>query len=196
MFIFEVIMARKTQITKEIILQSALEILIEKGFSEVNIKTISKKIGCSTQPIVWHFNNMNGFRIALGQHALAYANKKLCPKISDTNDAFYQVGNAYINLALEEPNLFQFLYMSGNSNLSLQNFNGLLKDDGNSELIKILSAKLQISEEKAALYLQNTIIYTHGIATLIVAGIIKPTKKEIFDYIKIASKSFLENVRV
>lgn len=188
-------MARKTQISKQIILQAALELLIEKGFSEVNIKTLSGKIGCSTQPIVWHFDNMDGLRVALSQYALAYANKKLCPVSDEGNEAFRQVGRAYIGLAMNEPNLFHFLYMSGKSELSLQNFDGLLNDEGNAELIKTLSESLQISEVIAGRYLQDTIIYTHGIATLIVAGVIKATETEVFDLIDNVSDSILLKAR-
>ncbi len=63
-------MARKTQVSKEIILQEALEMLIRDGYSAINIKTLSKEIGCSTQPLVWHFENMAGFRKALAEYAL------------------------------------------------------------------------------------------------------------------------------
>ena len=51
-------MARKTQISKEVILEAALKMLIRDGYSAINIKTLSKEIGCSTQPLVWHFDNM------------------------------------------------------------------------------------------------------------------------------------------
>lgn len=53
-------MARKTQISKDVILQAALKMLIRDGYSAINIKTLSKEIGCSTQPLVWHFENMEG----------------------------------------------------------------------------------------------------------------------------------------
>ena len=188
-------MARKTQISKEIILQAALELLIEKGFPEVNIKTLSQKIGCSTQPIVWHFGNMDGLRVALGQYALTYANKKLCPTADDGDNAFGQVGRAYIRLAINEPNLFRFLYMSGKSQFSLQNFDGLLTDEGNAELIKTLSVKLQISEIRAGRYLLDTIIYTHGIAALVVAGVIQANENEIMDHVDNAANSFLLKAR-
>ena len=44
-------MARKTQISKEVILEAALKMLIRDGYSAINIKTLSKEIGCSTQPL-------------------------------------------------------------------------------------------------------------------------------------------------
>lgn len=186
-------MARKTQISKEIILQAALELLIERGFSEVNIKTLSKKIGCSTQPIVWHFDNMEGLRIALGKYAREYANKKLYAV--DGNNTFGKVGRAYIGIALHEPNLFQFLYLSGKSDLNMQNLDGIKNDEENPVLIKNLSESLQISENAASRYLQDLIIYTHGIAALVVAGVIKSTESEIWEFVDNATNAFLLKAR-
>ena len=68
-------MARKTQISKEVILEAALKMLIRDGYSAINIKTLSKAIGCSTQPLVWHFDNMEGLRKALADHALKDADR-------------------------------------------------------------------------------------------------------------------------
>ena len=106
-------MARKTQISKEVILEAALKMLIRDGYSAINIKTLSKEIGCSTQPLVWHFDNMEGLRKALADHALKYANSKMRPSASESVNAFEQVGQAYIKMALYEPNLFQFVFLNG-----------------------------------------------------------------------------------
>ena len=58
-------MGRRTQITKEIILETALQMLIRDGYTAITVKTLASEIGCSTQPIVWHFENMNCFRVFL-----------------------------------------------------------------------------------------------------------------------------------
>ena len=55
-------MPTKPRIPQEKILKAAFEILNEDGYSNVNIKTIAKKLECSTQPISWHFSNMIEFR--------------------------------------------------------------------------------------------------------------------------------------
>lgn len=81
-------MARKKQISKEVILQKALEVLIRDGYSSINIKTLSQEIGCSTQPLVWHFGNMERLRAALAEYALNYANHKIAPSTKDAIDAF------------------------------------------------------------------------------------------------------------
>ena len=70
-------MARKVSISKDVILEAALKMLIRDGYSAINIKTLAAEIGCSTQPLVWHFENMEGLRYALAQYSRDYANKKI-----------------------------------------------------------------------------------------------------------------------
>ncbi|MEG1461611.1 TetR/AcrR family transcriptional regulator [Anaerorhabdus sp.] len=184
-------MARKIQISKEVILQVALEMLIRDGFASVNIKTLSKEIGCSTQPLVWHFENMDGLRKALAQYALAYANTKMEPKDGNSIEAFKQVGTGFVQIALEEPNLFRFLYLEGYMGSPADNLEMLINDEENIELIKRISKDLEISKKKASRYLQNTIVYTYGIATLIAIGMIKTSQKEVMKLVNNAANAFL-----
>lgn len=184
-------MARKAILSKETILQAALKMLIRDGYSAINIQTLSKEIGCSTQPLVWHFENMEGLRKALAQYALDYANAKMCPTSPYGIKAFEQVGIAFVHIAVAEPNLFRFLYLEGYSGSPAENFDILTKDDDNAELIKRISRDLGISEESARGYLQNTITYTYGIAALSATGIIKASEIEIMQLVNHASDAFL-----
>jgi len=186
-----VIMARKVQISKEMILQAALELLIQEGYLAVNIKTLAKKIGCSTQPIVWQFDNMEGFRKALTEYALSYANNKMCPSAENAIEAFEQVGIAFLKIAANESNLFRFLYLDGYSGTCANNFDALIKDEDNSVLIKRIVEYFQISEESTGRYLQNTIIYTHGIASLVATGVIKASIEEMMLMINSVGDAFL-----
>lgn len=184
-------MARKVQISREIILEASLELLIQNGFSNVNIKTLSKKIGCSTQPIAWHFGNMKGLRDALAEYALSYANSKMCPSAENAIEGFEQVGIAYIQIAMNEPNLFHFLYLNGGNSTSPDNFDALISDEDNNKLIKRISCSFQITEENAGRYLQNTIIYTHGIASLVATGVMQASVEEMMTLINRAGDAFL-----
>ncbi len=69
-------MGRKTRITKEHILQAAMQILLREGYASINIKTLAAEIGCSTQPIVWHFENMAGFQKAFLEYCIAYTKEQ------------------------------------------------------------------------------------------------------------------------
>lgn len=184
-------MARKTQISKEVILEAALKMLISDGYSAINIKTLSKEIGCSTQPLVWHFENMEGLRKTLSEYALNYANSKMRPSAENSIVAFEQIGTAFIHIAVNEPNLFRFLYLEGYSGSPAENFDAIIADKDNDELIKRISNDLDISEDSARRYLQNTITYTYGIATLSATGIIKASETEIMKLVNHAADAFL-----
>lgn len=184
-------MARKTLISKEVILQAALKMLIRDGYSDINIKTLSKEIGCSTQPLVWHFDNMEGLRMALADYALTYANKKMSPVADSTANAFEQVGRAYIKMALDEPNLFRFVFLNGSGCYPMGSTEMIIDDEDNAELIKMIAKEFQISEQNAGQYFQNTLIYTHGLASFIATGVMRLSEEEIMSLIKQAGDKFL-----
>lgn len=184
-------MARKTQISKEIILQAALEMLIEKGYSSINIKTLSQKIGCSTQPLVWHFENMEGLRKALADYASIYANKKMCPSVEGAVNAFEEIGRAYIKMALNEPNLFQFVFLNGSGCYPMGNAEMLIEEKDHAQLIKTIANEFQISEKNAGQYFQNTLIYTHGLATFVATGMMRLSEEEIMILINRSGDNFL-----
>lgn len=185
-------MARKTQISKEVILDAALKMLIRDGYSAINIKTLSKEIGCSTQPLVWHFENMDGLRKALADYALMYANEKMGSSSEDGSiNIFEQVGRTYIKMALNEPNLFQFVFLNGSGCYPNGNAEMLTEDADHAELIKMIADEFQISEQNAGKYLQNTVIYTHGLATFIATGMMNMPEEEIMSLINQAGNNFL-----
>ena len=184
-------LARKVQISEEMILRAALEMLIRKGYSAINIKTLSKKIGCSTQPLVWHFENMEGLRKALAEYALNYANEKMRSCMQNGMEAFVDFGIAYINLAFDEPNLFKYLYMSGESGFQAGGFYVLVNADENAIIAGQIAGYLKISEEDASHFLQNIMIYTHGLASFIASGIITSSKEEVKAMVKQTANVFL-----
>ena len=62
-------MGRKTQITREMILNAAYELLDEAGIGSVAIKLIAKRLGCSTQPVSWQFGSMAELKKELYSYA-------------------------------------------------------------------------------------------------------------------------------
>lgn len=183
-------MPTSPKIPKETILCHALEMLIENGYASINIKTLAKKIGCSTQPISWHFGNMENFRNALTEYALQYANEKML-SAAEGMSAFSNVGIGYIDLAFDEPNLFHYLYMSGESGYHAGDFTIFTTADTNAEMIEQIASQLELPVEKVSDFLRKTIIYTHGLACFVVSGLIKSTKEELYDMVKQGADGFM-----
>ncbi len=183
-------MPTNPKIPKETILQHALEMLIQEGYSSINIKTLAKRIGCSTQPISWHFGNMENFRNALTEYALNYANEKML-SASEGMTAFSNVGTGYIDLAYDEPNLFRYLYMSGESGYHAGGFDILTTADTNFAMIEQIANQLGASAAKVSEFFRNTIVFTHGLACFVVSGLIKSTKEELYAMVEQGADGFL-----
>lgn len=177
-------MPRSVQITKEKILTAALDVLIREGYSAVSIKSIARELNCSTQPIAWQFGNMDNMREALTMEAVTYANQKMMPTSTNCIEAFWQIGYGYINLAFDTPNLFRFVYMGESKNYCRGGFNSILTDKGNAVLIDKLYPYLNISREQAEMLFQRMIVYTHGMVSLVVAGVLNCTKEQVYSIVK------------
>lgn len=177
-------MPRSVQITKEKILAAAIDILIRDGYYAVNIKSIAKELKCSTQPIAWQYGNMDNMREALTQEAVIYANQKMMPTSTNCIEAFWQIGYAYINLAFDTPNLFRFVYMGESKNYCRGGFNSILTDKGNAALIDKLYQYLNINREQADMLFQRILVYTHGIVSLVVAGVLNCNKEQVYSIVK------------
>lgn len=162
---------------------------MEHGYSSINIKTLSKKIGCSTQPLVWQFDNMEGLREAIADYALDYANQRILAiqKMYAPIDpliAFFNAGMTFIDIAFDEPNLFCFLYTSGESGYFAGGFDAFSTSGENAAMVEKIAGQLKISKENAGVYYKNMMIYTYGLASVIASGMITATKEEVGQMMK------------
>lgn len=171
------------KIPRDMILQAALDLLIERGYNSVTIKAVAEKLNSSTQPISWHFGNMDGFRNALAVYALSYANEKMKATSENSVTAFTEVGNAYVDIAFDMPNLFSYLYLDGGSGYCVGTFETFFSAVNNPDLVRRAADFFAISEEKASEYLTNTVIYSHGLLSLVVAGVLKVDRQRVKDKI-------------
>ncbi len=48
-------MPAKPKISKEMIVDAAFEIARKEGMENINARTVSEKLSCSTQPVMYHF---------------------------------------------------------------------------------------------------------------------------------------------
>ena len=176
-------MPSSPKIKKEDMLKTALDIVMESGYSALNIKEVAKRLGCSTAPISWQFGGMDGLRTELIPFAEQYVEEEYyCRKEAvDELSAFELRGRGTIELALDKPMLFQFLYMGDRSQLLSAGFQ--LNTENNTGIYKPLADRLGITVSQATDFSMTMIIYTQGIGSLIASGIVKDTKENMFQMI-------------
>lgn len=105
-------MPPKAKISKEMIVQAALNIAREKGVESINARTVAKELNCSTQPIMYHFATIEELKREVYTEAdEMHTNYILRP--SEEIDPLLSIGLNYVRFAIAEPNLFRFLFQSG-----------------------------------------------------------------------------------
>lgn len=184
-------MPSSPKIPKDTILKTALDLLIERGYNNVTIKSVAEKLNSSTQPISWHFGNMDGFRKALAEYALSYVNSKLNSTESNSVSMFTEMGNTFVDIAFDTPNLFRYLYLNEGSGYCVGTFETLLSVVNNPALIGNAAEYFNISLDNASKYLTDTIVYSYGILALVVLDILKADRLAVKDKINNAGFAFL-----
>lgn len=171
------IMPPKTQIPKEKILKTGLDLVIREGYEVINIKRLAKELGCSTQPISWSFGNMEAFREELFRYSLNYMNSKMRPNGTNPAAAFFSVGETYVNMAFDEPNLIRYLRTDSKGLVHLGGIGAVFDEEKNKSLREALCRVVGISEEKAREFMNTVVIYTQGLVTFIIDGTIMVSRE-------------------
>lgn len=110
------------RISKEAIVDAAVEVLRSGGASAVNARSVAKKLGCSTQPIYLSFQSMNELKAAVTQQAVALHTRHVRDslRIREDNTTLYSqysryssYGLGFVRFAAQEKHLFRWLYLDG-----------------------------------------------------------------------------------
>lgn len=160
-------MGRTTTITKDRILEAGFAMLVREGYANINIKTLAAELGCSTQPISWHFGSIQGLRkeLYLYTRKRVWNDDLFISQGKGAIETFFQVGKNYINVACDHPNLFRFLNIDDLGEIRPHDESALdLLFD--SEMSKLFCSEYDVSEERMKAAIRDIIIYTHGLAVL------------------------------
>ncbi len=186
-------MPSSPKIQKETILKTAFELLLREGYASINIKTVAKELGCSTQPISRQFGSMEGFRRKL----LAYSIERLKPLFSVNGEHVAEIvsgiAKGYIGLVFDYPNLYKYLYMMEHEEEKMGALLNGLRSDNYGRIIRMLTEEYGMPEVYAAEYLNNLNYYVHGIASYVAVGFVDSSKQEMLERVQRVSEALLKN---
>ena len=157
-------MPPKTRVTEKMILDAAVEVARQSGFEKINARTVSGQLHCSTQPVMYHFSTIDSLKKAAYKRVDQLHSEYLMNTLPG-QDPVLAIGLNYIRFAVEEPQLFRFLFQSGYAKE-----HNLLEMVDSEELIPVLAAM----QEEAGLSMQKTrnvfitvALFVHGYASII-----------------------------
>ena len=157
-------MPAKAKVTKEMIVDAAFSIARQAGAENINARTVSERLHCSTQPVMYHFATIEELKRTVYARADVYHSEYLM-------GAALGIGMNYIRFAIEEPHLFRFLFQS-------DYFSGktLLELIDAQELLPVLSAMqkaLDMRLEQTKKVFLTVFLFAHGYASIIANNALK-----------------------
>ncbi|MDE6997132.1 MAG: TetR/AcrR family transcriptional regulator [Oscillospiraceae bacterium] len=158
-------MPPKPKITKEMVINAAFEVAREAGGENINARTVAKKLNCSTHPVMYHFATIEEMKKAVYAKLDWYHTEYLMNIQKPQNGVMLGIGLNYIRFAVEEPNLFRFLFQSG-----FVVENNLLEMIDSEELVPVISAMQETTgmniEQTKKVFLTIS-LFAHGYASII-----------------------------
>ena len=151
------------KISKETVIDAAVDVLREDGFSAINARSVAKKLGCSTQPIYHLFRNMEELKTALTERAIQMHTQRVLDSLRshEGNDSRYSsYGMGFVKFAAEEKQFFRWLYLEG------EQFGPYQNDVLEPEVIQTLVDEFGYDEETAKKFHRDMVYYSYGLAIL------------------------------
>ena len=181
----------KQKITKKMVVDAAFEIAKDRGMEDMLVKNIADKIGCSVQPIYSYCENMEGLKLNVIERTKEFIQSFLVAHI-DKDDLFRSTGNAYIQLAKEEPHLFKIFILHERKGIS--SLEDLYQSETNPKIAEFIDKNLHINISKAKQLHLNMLIYTIGIGTIFSMTTPGISTNEIFAQQNIAYEAFIQQI--
>ncbi len=153
------------KVTKEMIIEAAFEIAKEIGSENITARTVSQKLGCSTQPVLYHFKTIEEVRIAAHKKASEFHINYVTNISGKYERPMLEVGMRHIQFAAKERNLFRFLFHSNYyTDVSLSDW---LTRENFDSLFSILKRQAKADQQQAYYIFSQIFLVTHGIASLL-----------------------------
>ena len=101
-------MPPKAKVTKEMIVDSAFNIVQKEGVDKVTARRISDELNCSTQPVMYYFSTVEDIKKLVYKKVNEYHSAYIMNMKIDDENPMLTIGVNYIKFAIEERNLFRF----------------------------------------------------------------------------------------
>lgn len=175
-------MPPKQRITKEILLDHAIQIAESKGIFAVTSRSVAKSAGCSIQPVFSQFPTMEELRQATFDYACNIFVKEILA-FEQKPDFFPQVTKCVLNLAKTKPNLFRMLYLSdgfkGNNLLDV-----MMTFESNNRIISKMMEIYCLNENVCKDILLRSFLLLLGICTMICVNHMEFSDEQVADMMK------------
>ena len=106
-------MSPKVVTSRDEIAQAAFEIVRDEGHEFLTVRHIAERLGCSTQPLLYHFKSIEEIRLAAYNLAEEFRTRFITELSGEYPHPMLEVGMRYLRFGHDEARLFRFLFQTG-----------------------------------------------------------------------------------
>lgn len=157
-------MPPKARISKEMIIEEAFQIARAEGADKITARSISGRLKCSTQPVLYHFATVEEIKTVVYQHANGYHTDWLMNMEHDYGNPMLNIGMNYIRFAAEERNLFHFLFQS--NEFSGGSMMDLVRSEELEPIMQVLQQEIGATTNEVVEIFTTLFVFVHGYASM------------------------------
>ena len=158
-------MTRPAATTREAIIDAGVELVRELGHEQLNARALAKRLGCSTQPILYQFTSMDELRRAVYAAIDVRHSAFLASDLADASGPLLQMGLNYVRFADREPALFRFLFQT--DGLGERDVAALISSADVAPIVQQVAAESGLDRNAALQVFLSIFVCAHGFASLL-----------------------------
>lgn len=158
-------MPPKAKVTRDMVINAAFEVTRTMGAENVNARTVSQKLGCSTQPVMYHFAKIEDMKKAVYAKLDWFHTEYLLNIEKPQKGIMLGIGLNYIRFAIEEPHLFRFLFQSGFA--VENNLVEMIDSEELKPVISVMQEAMEMNVEQTKEVFLTIALFAHGYASII-----------------------------
>ena len=158
-------MPPKARVTKEMVIEAGFAIVRSEGQESMNVRRIAARLGCSTQPVMYHYKTVDELKADIYAAADKFHTEYIMQPDKDAENPLLSIGLNYIRFAEKEKFLFKFLFQS--DKFRNIDFKEMMGNSENDFLTQPLADQTGLDPEQAKEVFETLFICVHGFASLL-----------------------------
>lgn len=176
-------MPPKPRITREMILDAAYAIVRQSGVEAVNARSIAERLGCSTQPVLYHFDHVEDIRREVYRMADEYQTACLM-QLPEGVNPMTAIGLNYIRFAAEEKPLFRLLCQS--DSFHGQSITELIDAPELDPVLGVFQQEAGLTRAQTKVLFKALFLLVHGYASMLANNTMAYDEAEIVPMLEMA----------
>ena len=157
-------MPPRARVTREMVVDAAVAVVRRSGFEGVTVRTVAEQLGCSTQPVMYHFATVDELkRVAYAR--VDQAHTSFLMDVPSGQDPILGIGLNYVRFAVEEPQLFRFLFQSGYAGEA--SLLAMIDSEELRPVLAVMQEGLGMDEARTKEVFLVVALFAHGYASII-----------------------------